>query len=334
MKTIVIIGLGNFGYALLKHFDVKNRGEYSLKAYDRNPEVIYSLINHQKHLTLFPSVRISKQVSFSSSLESVASDADYIILAVSSNAFVEVMKKLRPYLRKKVVLINTSKALEYETGERFSIITKNVLTNKYYSYALLAGGTIAKDLFKSEPLGADIACEDAGILKDLSQLFNSYNLSIYPTIDLRGVEYASAFKNVVSILAGIIKGMGFSYGSETYVISRAADEIEDLVVHKLGGKAETFKLGTQSWGNDLWMSCTGPTRNREFGELIGKYKSVKSALKQMEKKNKTVEGVYTIKALHKLADLKFYPLLNFLSNYFHGKTDLEEIKKIIFNHDF
>jgi len=46
-------------------------------------------------------------------------------------------------------------------------------------------------------------------------------------------------------------------------------------------------METQCWGNDLWMSCTGNTRNREFGVLIGKGLSAEGALKGMKEQNKT-----------------------------------------------
>src|SRR5690606_30568015 len=145
------------------------------------------------------------------------------------------------------------------------------------TYAMLAGGTIATDLFHQEPLGADIACENEGALAKLAKVFESRNLFVYPTTDLTGVEYASAFKNVISVMAGITSGMGFSYGAETHIISRCAYEVERVVTGELGGSEETFRMNSQCWGNDLWMSCTGNTRNREFGILLGRGFSIDEA---------------------------------------------------------
>ena len=71
-----------------------------------------------------------------------------------------------------------------------------------------------------------------------------------------------------------------------------AKEAKDIAV-ALGGKPHTFSMESQCWGNDLWMSCTGKSRNREFGKLIGDGLSPKEALKEMEKKHKLVEGYYT-----------------------------------------
>lgn len=331
MKTVAIVGLGNFGFALLKHFDVKNNNcSYILKGYDRNQKVINFLNTKREHPFLYKYAKISTNVMLDYNIKTVVKGADFIILAVSSNAIPEVLQKIKSHIKNYCVFINTAKALDYKTGKRFSEITKEIFGNKKITYAQLAGGTIAADLFKSEPLGVDIACVDKKALKNLEHIFNSYNLTVYTTSDIAGVEYAAAFKNVISILAGIIKGMGFSYGSETYIISRAASEVEELV-KGLGGKSSTFSMQSQSWGNDLWMSCTGNTRNKEFGILIGKGYSISQALSIMNKKRKTVEGIYTIKVLDTFKDIKKYHLLYFLYQLFHRKKKLNDIKELIFN---
>lgn len=256
------------------------------------------------------------------------SDCDVLILSVTSDATSEVINKIKKYINKKIIIVNTAKALDNKLGRRLSEVINKELSYIDYKYALLAGGTIAKDLFEHEPLGINVACEDKEILNDLVTLFQSDNLFVYPTTDLIGVEYASSFKNVVSILAGITNGLGFSYGAETHIISKFADEVKQLVTRKLGGRKNTFDMNSQCWGNDLWMSCTGNTRNREFGILIGKGLSFKDAFAEMKNRNKSVEGINTIKILNKIKNLENYYILNF---FFLQDISLREFKKLIFN---
>ncbi len=331
MKKVKILGLGSFGYALLKHFDEKPDKNYTLTGYAREQKLIDFLKKHQRHLYLFPTISLSPDVQFEKDLKKFIGNTDILILAIASSAIPEVLKKIKGYFTKPFVLVNTAKSLEYHTGERFSQVAKKILKGIAYEYAVFSGGTISADLFKKEPLGADIASVDKQTARDLAKLFNSSNLSVYPTTDVAGVEYAGAFKNVIAILAGVVKGLGFSYGSETFIISRAANEVENLVVNSLGGKRETFSLKSQSWGNDLWMSCTGNTRNREFGILLGKGYSVDEAQEFMQKQRKLVEGMHTIKVLHKLSNMKKYPLLNFLQRLFAGRVKTLQIKDVIFN---
>jgi glycerol-3-phosphate dehydrogenase (NAD(P)+) len=125
------------------------------------------------------------------------------------------------------------------------------------------------------------------------------------TTDLIGVEHAGAFKNVIAICAGMVRGLGFSYGAETHLISRMAQEVEAFCIRSFGAARETFSIGSQCWGSDLWMSCTGTTRNRALGELLGQGQSLQEANEQMASQQKTVEGVQTLRALDPI--LQDYP---------------------------
>lgn len=300
MINVSIYGIGNFGYAFLKHLDNKKQQGVALKAYDRNTEVVRKLIREQSHPYFHSGVKVSKRIVFLEDVEELVSGCDVLILAVSSDATREVIEAVKPHLPKNVIILNTAKALDYSTGQRLSEIIKDQLTGKTFSYAIAAGGTIAKDLFEHEPLGMDVACNDADALEKLVDIVSSNNLTVYPSKDLLGVEYASAFKNVVAILAGIINGMGFSYGAETHLISKIAGELKEILVENYGAEHETLSIASQCWGNDLWMSCTGKTRNREFGELVGRSGSVDQSLKKMRSQQKTVEGLNTVKILKNL----------------------------------
>ena len=271
---------------------------------------------------------MSRSVVFDVDFKTFVADVDIIILAVKSDAIREVLVQLNPFLKNGVIILNTAKALA-EEGRVISDIVADVLNSVQYHYAILAGGTIASDLFQQEPLGADVACTSLAVATSLAEILHSGNLSVYPSTDVVGVEYASAFKNVISILAGIVKGMGFSYGSQTHTISRAAYEVERFVVAELGGKAETFFMNSQCWGNDMWMSCTGDTRNRQFGMLLGQGQSVEAALSEMKNQHKEVEGIKTVQVLSHFDVLDQYPFLNFIDQFVNYSDTLDHLKALL-----
>jgi glycerol-3-phosphate dehydrogenase (NAD(P)+) len=325
---VSIYGLGQFGYALLKHLDSNNRGRYQLHAYARNQSVLAYLRTRHRHPYLYELIQISEDIVFDDDSDSLARDADVMILAVKSDAIREVMSKMKPFLKKGVIILNTAKALA-EEGCLVSQIVSEVMTDGHYYYSILAGGTIASDLFKQEPLGTDVACCSLDIAESLAKILRSGNLSVYPSTDVIGVEYASAFKNVISILAGIVKGMGFSYGSQTHTISRTAYEVERLVVNELGGQPETFFMNSQCWGNDMWMSCTGKTRNRQFGVLLGQGRTVADALSEMLDQHKEVEGIKTIQVLPHFDTIVRYPFLNFINQFVNQSDTLDHLKELL-----
>lgn len=330
--TVSIYGIGNFGFALLKHFDNKKDDKINIQAFDRNKDLVINLEKNREHLFFHKNIKISSRVNFCDSPESLITNSDILILAVSSDATRQILKIVKEFAPKKgLMIVNTAKALENHSGKRLSEIAEEELKGINYSYSLIAGGTIAKDLFRHEPLGMDMASQDFNQAKFLAEIFSSENLNVYPTDDLIGVEYASALKNVVSILAGIINGLGLSYGSETHVISRTAELISKACTDELGAKEKTFTIGGQSWGNDLWMSCTGKTRNREFGIMVGKGTPVADALAQMAEQNKIVEGINTIRIINKIKPLAKIPPIALLYDLIVKKNiEYSTLKKRIF----
>lgn len=331
MKKVSIYGVGNFGYALLKHLDEKKSTKFSLSVYDRNPELNQYLDRNRKHPNLFKQIKFSGRPHIATSSQELLNGCDILILSITSNSILPVLEEIKPLIKKSLIIVNTSKAFDSVSGQRISQVVAKCLSGLKYEYAVLAGGTIASDLFNHEPLGASLACRNKDILKILTDLFISSNLFIYPTRDVVGVECAAAFKNVISILAGITNGLGFSYGAETHIISRAAAEVENLAIKNFKARRETFSLGSQCWGNDLWVSCTGQTRNRDFGILIGQGLGVAEACQRMKDANKTVEGINTIKILPQISGLKNYYILNLINQFFSNQIDLPRFCHQLFN---
>jgi glycerol-3-phosphate dehydrogenase (NAD(P)+) len=331
MKKVSIYGVGNFGYALLKHLDEKKSTKFSLSVYDRNPELNQYLDQNRKHPDLFKQIKFSSRPRIAASSQELLDNCDILILSITSSSILSVLEEIKPLIKKPLIIVNTSKAFDNISGQRISQVAAKCLSGLKYDYAVLAGGTIASDLFNHEPLGASLACRNKSTLKILTDLFVSSNLFIYPTSDVAGVECAAAFKNVISILAGITNGLGFSYGAETHIISRVAAEVENLAIKNFKARRETFRLGSQCWGNDLWLSCTGQTRNRDFGILIGQGLSVAKACQRMQDAKKTVEGINTIKILPQISGLKNYYILNLINQFFSDQIDLPQFCRQLFN---
>jgi len=300
---IAIIGTGMFGFSLAYHLGKKHLvdNEVTIIAHDSNFELIEYLQKYRMHLYHFGNKKIFPNISFTKDREILIKDADIVILAVISQAIRNILREIKSYLKDGVIILNTAKAIEIETAKTFYEVVNEEMKSIHISYTIakLSGGTFADDLVNEAPLGADIACENPFVLKKLQGIFHDRTLRIYGNSDLIGVEYAGAFKNIIAIFAGIINGLSFPYGSETHMISRAAKEAKEIAI-ALGSKPLTFSMESQCWGNDLWMSCTGKSRNREFGRLIGSGLSPEEALEKMKTAHKLVEGYYAVGAIPKL----------------------------------
>lgn len=303
LRKVGVYGVGHFGFAMLRHLQRRTPERLSLIAFDRDTEIRRCLAQERRHPHHGDGASLRPEVRIADSVETLLADLDALILAVTSNSTRQVASHLaRAPWTGPLVLINTAKALDYKTGRRLSELVNEALTpaSKPFTYAALAGGTIATDLLEHEPLGMTLACENDRALEAIKRLLSSPNLWVETTTDLVGVEYAGAFKNVIAICAGMVRGLGHSYGSVTHLISRLAREIENLCVTSLGARRETFSTGSQCWGSDLWMSCTGQTRNSALGRLLGQGLTLDQANHAMAQQRKTVEGVQTLRAIETL----------------------------------
>ena len=331
MKKIAIFGAGAFGCAVAKHLSRDPVLEGKIVVYDVDKGLIAHLQEHYAHPHHFSDVKIAEHVQFTTNQEDAVQDAELLIMVTPAQVIRELLKNLKPLMKEGVIILNMAKGLEKTSNKTVSEIVREEMGDKRHTMAVFSGGTIAADLARGVPLGADIACEDNVVLRELKELFGSDNLVVRESTDIKGVEYAGAFKNVVAIGAGVMEGLKLPYGSQTALISLASGEAQGLAV-KLGAHPETFGMATQCWGNDLWMSCTGDTRNRYFGKLIGSGKNVQEALAQLEKEHKIAEGYHTAKVMLEFAERLEIALPLFEGMYrmlYEGKNPEQEMLVIM-----
>ena len=120
----------------------------------------------------------------------------------------------------------------------------------------------------------------------------SEKLRIYLSRDVLGTELCGALKNVLAIAAGLVDGLGLGYNARAALITRGLAEMSRLV-EVLGGQPATV-MGLAGMG-DLLLTATGPqSRNRTFGEKVGKGQSVEAARNALG--GQVIEGMFTCEA--------------------------------------
>jgi glycerol-3-phosphate dehydrogenase (NAD(P)+) len=313
--------VGVFGFAITYHISNHiEKGSATIKVFDKAGHILESLKNDGTHPLHSREYCISGRVKVVGSARDLYDECDLVVLAVPGQGLREVVRENGTHFPENVVLLSLIKSLEKGTGYRMSqIVAEELPANLDYSYVQLSGGMFAEDILKSYPLGASIACKEIEVAKKLSREIFSHRIHIFPTTDVAGVEYAGALKNIVAILGGICNGLGYSIGSETFLISQAAREIESFAISR-GASSETFSMDSPAWGNDLWMTCFGNSRNRSFGQLVGQGMEPGKALEKMIAENRLVEGYYTLQTFHNLVkdDLEQYPMISTLHEIVYG----------------
>ena len=157
--------------------------------------------------------------------------------------------------------------------------------------AILSGPSFAVDIAAGLPTALTLAAKTDRDAQSLQTGLSTANLRLYRTTDVVGVELGGALKNVIAIAAGIATGAGLGESARAALITRGYAEMKRLAL-AFGARPETLS-GLSGFG-DLVLTCSSEkSRNYSFGLAMGRG--------QQARKNVTVEGITTAKAVSDMA---------------------------------
>jgi glycerol-3-phosphate dehydrogenase (NAD(P)+) len=140
-----------------------------------------------------------------------------------------------------------------------------------------------------------IASLDVELATAFAGMINTRYIKTNISDDIWGTEYAAVLKNIYAVASGICHGVGYGDNFQAVLISNAISEIQRFVdaVHPIDRDIkESAYLG------DLLVTAYSQfSRNRMFGNMIGKGYTVKSAQFEM---NMIAEGYYAANSLHQI----------------------------------
>jgi len=178
------------------------------------------------------------------------------------------------------------KGIELGTRERMSEVIAEVAGASAERIAVVAGPNLAGEIVRREFTAAVVACRSEEGAVALQGACHTPYFRPYTNTDVTGCELGGAVKNIIAIAVGIAVAMGLGDNTKATLITRGLAEIARLGL-ALGAQAQTF-AGLAGMG-DLVATCSSPlSRNRTFGEYLGRGMTVASATAAM---NQTAEGV-------------------------------------------
>lgn len=330
-QKIGIIGGGAFGYALALSIS-RAHPSVIVRLTDHHREYIDGLRNAGRHPFFHNNEIVPVNLTAVDSIEYCICDVDLVVFAVQAQKLRQTVQEAKPFLPYGCHILSVAKALEVGTNKRMSEVVEEEVSD-YNPIAVLSGGMIASEVANGSPVGAQIATTSKNCRKNLQLLFKTTNIHVTDTIELESVEYAAAFKSVVAIGAGVCDGLGYGPSSKAFFITKFTDELEFLAEDFMKlDSLEVFR-STQSWFGDILTSCYGNTRNREFGELIGKGSSFNNALLVLSAQRRHAEGVATLQIVYKMlveANISSPFLLSLYRVVFSGCNPREEFQQLAY----
>ena len=129
----------------------------------------------------------------------------------------------------------------------------------------------------------------------LADLFSCRYVKTSKSDDIYGTEYAAIMKNIMAVASGIANGVGYGDNFQAVLISNAIREIKRFVdtVHPI-----TRDIKNSVYLGDLLVTAYSTfSRNRTFGNMIGKGYSVNAAQMEM---SMVAEGYYAVKGIYEI----------------------------------
>jgi glycerol-3-phosphate dehydrogenase (NAD(P)+) len=296
---IAILGGGSWATALAKM--LCDNG-HKIHWWLRNEKVINHIRNRRHNPQYLSSVYFNPQLlSLSSDAAAVIGACDTIVVCVPSSYLLEALQGLPAdiWQGKKVVsavkgiLPNESHQLLNEyLSEQFNLPVENYFT--------IMGPCHAEEVAAEKLSYLTFSGEDVATAQQIADHFKTYYLNPVVTHDIWGTQYAAVLKNIYAVGAGVAHGLEYGDNFLSVYIANVADEmvgfLKKVMETKQAPDAGKINYASSVYLGDLLVTCYSLfSRNRTFGNMIGKGYSVKVAQLEM---NMVAEGYPASKGVY------------------------------------
>jgi len=198
---------------------------------------------------------------------------DTVILATPSPYIRYYLKRVRNSVIRNKLVINAIKGMVPEENVLISDYLQEYKELRPGQIGVIAGPCHAEEIAKDRMSYLTVGCFDMAKAKVLSEeIFSNDYVHCAVSRDVVGIEYAAVLKNIYAIAAMS------NFVSTVHLVSRDVTESVYL-------------------GDLLVTAYSSYSRNRTFGNMIGKGYSVRAAQMEM---NMVAEGYYGAKCIHEI----------------------------------
>lgn len=287
-----VIGGGSWATAITKMLCVNLSEIYW---YMRNDAAIEHIKTYKHNPNYLSSVEFdTKKLKLTNDINEAITNADYLIFAIPSAFLDAELKKLTVSLKDKIIF-SAIKGIVPETslivGEHFHF-TYDI---PYYNIGVITGPCHAEEVALERLSYLTIACGDPEKAKTVAKNLSGNYIKAKISDDIIGTEYAAMLKNIYAIAAGMAHGLGYGDNFQAVLMSNAIREMKKFIrkVHKM-----KRNINDSAYLGDLLVTGYSVfSRNRMFGNMIGKGYTVQSAMMEM---SMVSEGYYATKSAYKL----------------------------------
>lgn len=305
-----IIGSGSWGTALVK---ILTDNQQSLNWWIRNPGIIEHIRKKGHNPQYLSSVYFdTSRLNLTNNLEKLMSDSSYLIVAVPSAYIEQIFEPLPNEIFEGKQVLSAVKGI---------LPGKNLLLNDYLNqrfqfkpegYFTVMGPCHAEEIAAEKLSYLTFSGLSETSTLELASYFATDYLNTITNNDIYGVQYAAVLKNIYALGAGIAHGLEYGDNFLSVLIANCADEMAGFLrkagirhmevgIHESIASVhekKTANYAASVYLGDLLVTCYSLfSRNRTFGNMIGKGYSVNSARLEL---NMVAEGYNGSQCLYRI----------------------------------
>ncbi len=320
---IAMIGGGSWATALVKILCENND---KVGWWMRNEEAIQHIRLYGNNPNYLSSVDFDPdQLTLSSDINAIVREHDVLVFAVPSAFLKKALETLSEPLNDKIIVSAIKGIVPGENQivgeylhERFDLTYDNI--------AVVTGPCHAEEVALERLSYLTAASENKSVAKMLKNQLSCKYIKVTTSDDIIGSEYAAVMKNIIAIAAGICHALGYGDNFQAVLVVNAIKEMKRFIKNVYPNKRD---ITDSAYLGDLLVTAYSQfSRNRTFGNMVGKGYSVRSAMLEM---NMVAEGYYAvdcIKKMGKLHDVSM-PICNMVYKVvYEGKSPRKQVAKL------
>ncbi|RAV28254.1 NAD(P)H-dependent glycerol-3-phosphate dehydrogenase [Sinomicrobium soli] len=324
-KKFAVIGGGSWATAIVKML-TENLEEVGW--YMRNVFVKEHIQNQGHNPNYLSAVEFRpEQLRLTNDINEAVRRADVLVFAIPSAFLLAELEKLQEPLQDKIIF-SAIKGIVPETGLIVGEHFHKEYGIPYENIGVITGPCHAEEVALERLSYLTIACADEKKARMVARNLSSDYIKTKISDDIIGTEYAAVLKNIYAIAAGIAHGLGYGDNFQSVLMSNAIREMRRFIkrVHRM-----KRNITNSAYLGDLLVTGYSVfSRNRMFGNMIGKGYTVKSAMMEM---SMVAEGYYAAKSarlLNEKNEKKIRtPIIDAVYNIlYEGKDPKKVFKKL------
>lgn len=292
-EKIAIAGGGSWATALVK---ILSNHCTNISWWVRREETVEYIRNHRHNPNYLSDVQIDTARVFpTTDINDCFSGAGIVILAIPSAFLKGTLSGMDPKLLSDQLVFSAIKGIipdDLMVVGDYLVRKLGVAENKI---GVITGPCHAEEVALEKLSYLTIACKETTHAQLLADRMQCRYIRTTVSDDIYGTEYAAVIKNIMAIAVGMCHGLGYGDNFQAVLISNAIGEIRRFVEM---ASPISRDINDSAYLGDLLVTAYSQfSRNRTFGNMIGKGYSVKAAQLEM---NMVAEGYYAAACIHEL----------------------------------